>query len=259
MGMGLISDTEPQEQKSGAPRTFLHRFGLPLRSLGVCRVNRFRGLGVKRCTEPMKSTMSQTSTPTRFSQVTCLRDETDQSEEAFRAFVDRSSARAMRVAWRMLGEDPGAAEDVVQDAFVAAWKALPEFRGEASLDTWFFRILVRRAQNHRRWKNIRTLWSAPPDIDPADPKPEPSTDPLLRGRIQKALKGLSRRQRESFLLVHMDGFSVRETAAILSLRPGTIKSHVHRARLHLRTELSDLTKNPHHLQTGRSGDTDDSE
>ena len=106
--------------------------------------------------------MSQTSTPTRFSQVTCLRDETDQSEEAFRAFVDRSSARAMRVAWRMLGEDPGAAEDVVQDAFVAAWKALPEFRGEASLDTWFFRILVRRAQNHRRWKNIRTLWSAPP-------------------------------------------------------------------------------------------------
>ncbi|MEE3326589.1 MAG: RNA polymerase sigma factor [Myxococcota bacterium] len=188
--------------------------------------------------------MSQTSMTASSPHVILRRTEVDRSEEAFREFVDRSSGRAMRVAWRWVGEDKNAAEDLVQDAFVAAWKALPKFRGEASLETWFFRILIRRAQNHKRWKNIRSLWSGPAESDPADPKPGPQTDPLLQSRINKALKCLSRRQREAFLLVHMDGFTVRETASILGLQPGSIKSHLHRALRHLRAELHDLAENP---------------
>ena len=179
-------------------------------------------------------------------------------EEAFSEFVDRAAPRAMRVAWRLVGGDANAAEDVVQDAFVAAWKALPGFRGDSTLDTWFFRILVRRAQNYRRWRSLRTLWSDPMEREPADPKPLPSSDPMLRMRIVQALDRLTQRQRESFVLVHMDGFTVQEAAAILALRPGSVKSHLHRALQHLRTDLEDL-RSPNFLPSGhKPGDQDDS-
>ena len=183
--------------------------------------------------------MSETSMTISPRSAMLLRAQTEK-EETFRIFVDRSSARALRVAWRLVGDHANEAEEVVQEAFLAAWKALPHFRGDASLDTWFFRILVRRAHNHRRWRNIRTFWSDPKEIDPEDPKAECQSDPLLRVRINKALNQLSQRQREVFVLVHMDGFTVREAADILGLRPGSIKSHLHRALCHLRTELHDL-------------------
>lgn len=179
-------------------------------------------------------------------------------EEAFREFVDRAAPRAMRVAWRLVGGDSSAADDVVQEAFMAAWKALPGFRGDSTLDTWFFRILVRRAQNYRRWRSLRTLWSDPTERESADPKPVPCGDPLIRRRIVQALDGLTHRQRESFVLVHMDGFTVREAASILGLRPGTVKSHLHRALRHLRIDLEDLNSPNAELGKKRTGDQDDS-
>lgn len=189
--------------------------------------------------------------------VMLLRTETE--EETFRIFVDRSSARALRVAWRLVGGDASEAEEVVQEAFLAAWKALPHFRGEASLDTWFFRILVRRAHNHRRWRSIRTLWSDPKKNDPEDPTSECQADPLLRVRINEALDRLSQRQREVFILVHMDGFTVREAADILRLRPGSIKSHLHRALCHLRTQLHDLVASRPSSALEKSGAQNDPE
>lgn len=179
-------------------------------------------------------------------------------EEAFSDFVDRAAPRAMRVAWRLLAGDASAAEDVVQDAFVAAWKALPGFRGDSTLDTWFFRILVRRAHNYRRWRNLRTLWCDPMERESADPKPVPGGDPMLRHRIVQALDRLTQRQRESFVLVHMDGFTVQEAASILGLRPGSVKSHLHRALQHLRTALKDLNSPSPDPRGHRSGDQDDS-
>lgn len=178
-------------------------------------------------------------------------------EEAFREFVDRAAPRAMRVAWRLVGGDASAAEDVVQEAFAAAWKALPGFRGDASLDTWFFRILVHRAQNFRRWRSLRTLWSDSTERETADPKPVPAGDPLLRERIVEALDRLTHRQRESFVLVHMDGFTVQEAASILGLRPGSVKSHLHRALRHLRTDLEDLNSPNPEPGTQETGDQDD--
>ncbi|MCH2187097.1 RNA polymerase sigma factor [Myxococcota bacterium] len=192
----------------------------------------------------MKISTSETGLSMSPRSAVLLREESEK-EESFRIFVERSSARALRVAWRLVGGDGTEAEEVVQEAFLAAWKALPRFRSEATLDTWFFRILVRRAHNHRRWRSIRTLWTDPRNNEPEDPESERQTDPLLRSRINKALSQLSQRQREVFVLVHMDGFTLRETADILGLRPGSIKSHLHRALCRLRTELNDLvTKRP---------------
>ena len=65
-------------------------------------------------------------------------------------------------------------------------------------------------------------------------------DPLLRRRIAEALGRLSRGQREAFVLVHLEGFTVRESAKLLGKKEGTVKSHLHRALRTLRSELGDL-------------------
>jgi RNA polymerase sigma-70 factor (ECF subfamily) len=161
-------------------------------------------------------------------------------EEYFGAFVASHRERARRLAWRLVGGDEAAAEDVTQDAFVKAYQALGNFRGDASLETWFYRILVRQAHNFRRWRAVRDLWSGVWEEDPPDPSLGGLGDPGLRRRIASALDRLSRRQREVFILVHLEGFTVQECAELLGKPTGTVKSHLHRALTTLRIELADL-------------------
>ena len=68
-------------------------------------------------------------------------------EQRFDAFVNEERDRALRIAWRLLGGDAAAAEDVAQEAFVRAYRGLAGFRGEAELATWFRRILVNLLDN----------------------------------------------------------------------------------------------------------------
>ncbi len=162
-------------------------------------------------------------------------------EQRFVELVRGHRDRARRTAWRLVGGDNAAAEDVTQDAFVAAYRGLPRFRGDASLETWFYRILIRQAHSHRRWRRVREALSGPIRSDEApDPNPAGAGDPALRRRIGAALEALSSHQRDAFVLVHLEGFTVSETAAILGKAEGTIKSHLHRALSGLRRTLGDL-------------------
>jgi len=178
-------------------------------------------------------------------------------EQRFRLFVASHRERARRLAWRLVGGDDAAAEDVIQDAFIKAYRALSQFREEASLATWFYRIVVHQAHDYCRWRTVRETWSALWHDQLPHSSCQVSGDPLLRRRIAKALAQLSRSQREAFVLVHLEGFSVREAAACMGKPEGTVKSHLHRALQTLRSELADLTedtggKRP--VKLGRSAD-----
>jgi RNA polymerase sigma-70 factor (ECF subfamily) len=161
-------------------------------------------------------------------------------EERFAAFVTTHRDRARRLAWRLVGGDDAAADDVAQEAFVKAYRALGRFREESKLETWFYRILVRQASSYRRWRAVRQRWSGGSRDEVADPTPEVPGDPGLRRRIGAALGRLTGRQREAFILVHLEGFTVRESAKLLGKPTGTVKSHLHRALQTLRAELADL-------------------
>lgn len=159
-------------------------------------------------------------------------------EQLFRAFVTSHRERAVRLAWRLTGGDAAAAEDVVQDAFYKVYKALAQFREESTLATWYYTVLVRQAHKHRRWRAVRERWShlwKPERSNPGEPP-----DPGLRRRIARALDHLPRGQREAFVLVHLEGFTVSEAAELLKKSPGTVKSHLHRGLQTLRTALADL-------------------
>jgi RNA polymerase sigma-70 factor (ECF subfamily) len=164
----------------------------------------------------------------------------EEREERFRALVASHRERAVRLAWRLLGGDLAVAEDVAQDAFLRAYRGLPRFREESSLDTWFYRILVRQAESYRRWRRVRALWTTQSEAEPADPSPPVQSDPVVRRRIAMALSRLPAGQRQVFVLVHMEGFTVEESALLLGKAVGTVKSHLHRALTALRADLADL-------------------
>ncbi|MEZ4468121.1 MAG: RNA polymerase sigma factor [bacterium] len=166
------------------------------------------------------------------------RDQTQALEARLAAFVSTHRARAVSLAWRLVGGEAAAAEDVAQEAFVQAWRALPGFRDEAQLSTWFYRILVREASAWRRRARVGQLWTQLTGGEVATPRA--SVDAGLQRRILAALDGLSRGQREAFVLVHLEGFTAAEAAEVLGMSPGTLKSHLHRALVKLRAELADL-------------------
>lgn len=161
-------------------------------------------------------------------------------EARFAAFVDAFQDRAVRIAWRLTGGDDAGAEDVAQEAFLRAHGKLDRFRDEASMSAWFFGILVNEARRYRRWRAVRSRWNALWDGEIPDPTPRSDSDPGLRRRIATAIDRLSQGQREAFVLVYLEGFTIDEVAKQLGKAVGTVKSHLHRALMALRADLGDL-------------------
>lgn len=168
-------------------------------------------------------------------------------EQRFDAFVNGYRDRAVQIAWRLLGGDAAAAEDVAQEAFVRAYRGLARFRDDAKLSTWFYRILVNEVRRHQRWRVLRDWRTG--DRDP-DAVPDPVTcgdaprpDPALRRRIGDAIAALPHGQREAFVLVHLEGFTLSEAASATGRAVGTMKSHLHRGLTSLRARLADLAPN----------------
>jgi RNA polymerase sigma-70 factor (ECF subfamily) len=165
-------------------------------------------------------------------------------EQQFAEFVSAYRDRALRVAWRLVGGDEGAAEDVVQEAFTRAHRNLASFREEAQLSTWFHRILLNEARRYLRWRWVRQRVAADMPEQVRDPRPSQPGDPQLRERIAAAIRKLPRGQREAFVLVHLEDMTLAEAAAATGRAVGTIKSHLFRATRALRETLKDLDPSP---------------
>jgi RNA polymerase sigma-70 factor (ECF subfamily) len=152
----------------------------------------------------------------------------------------------------MLG-DLHEAEDVAQDVFVRAYRAIGVFRGEAKLSTWLIAITMNLCRNRRRWWNRRRRVIAASLDDPvgqederlgdtvADPAPSPAQSAQASERrrmIESALQALDAAAREVVVLRDLQGYSYEDMAALLKCRIGTVKSRLSRARMQLRTLLT---------------------
>ena len=160
--------------------------------------------------------------------------------ERFDSFVEAHRTNALRLTWQLLGSQHAHAEDLVQQSLMKAWDHLPRFRDDASLKTWFNRILVNQVRSHQRWYGVRRRAAAMVGYHFDQPQLGPDGDHVLRTRLARALDTLSTGQREAFVLVHLQDFTVTEAAEATGRAPGTLKSHLHRALQKLRTELTDI-------------------
>ncbi|HWD04501.1 MAG TPA: RNA polymerase sigma factor SigM [Amycolatopsis sp.] len=162
---------------------------------------------------------------------------------AFSELVRRHRDRLWAVALRTM-RDPEEAADALQEAFISAFRAAGNFRAESQVTTWLHRIVVNACLDRIRRKQARPTVPLPETgfnepASPRDSMSEKETSLLVR----EALNQLPDEQRAPIVLVDVEGYSVAETARMLGIAEGTVKSRCARGRSKLAKVLGHL-RNP---------------
>ena len=164
--------------------------------------------------------------------------------DAYAELVEIHQHEVYTLALR-LTRDPHLANDVAQESFVKAWRALPGFRGDAAFGTWLHRITVntawtlrQRASRHQHEELGPT--SERPALHPAGDPESAGETAELRRRLDAALDGLPFGQRAVVVLKDVHGYSHEEIADALDISVSASKVRLHRAHQRLRRVLAAL-------------------
>jgi RNA polymerase sigma factor (sigma-70 family) len=138
-----------------------------------------------------------------------------------------------------LTSDHGLAEELLQDTLVAVWRSAHTYKGTSRLQTWLFGIARRQAHNTLRRRGVRLA-----DVSHLDAVPAPDPEATLltcveRDKLNAAMSLLAVSHREVLLLIFVEELSYRETAAVLNVPIGTVKSRLSYAKRALRILLND--------------------
>jgi RNA polymerase sigma-70 factor (ECF subfamily) len=163
--------------------------------------------------------------------------------------VDIHSPMVYRVGLRLMGNE-AEAEDVMQETFLSAFRAIDSFEGRSGLGTWLYRIAYNAAMMRLRKPSPHTVsveetltgetmavvprqlfdWCCLPEED--------FTSDEARTELEQAIHELPESLKTVFLMRELEGFSTADTAAALDLSEGAVKVRLHRARLWLRERLT---------------------
>ncbi|MEW6088588.1 MAG: RNA polymerase sigma factor [bacterium] len=167
-------------------------------------------------------------------------------KELFEAYKDM----VFNVCFKMLGSREDA-EDVAQDVFFTAYKALKGFRAESKLSTWLYRIAVNRSLNFgrkrkmNRWLSLDFLADNKPDEIPPDPAGNPLKNLEISEReriVQNAVNSLPGNQRVAVILSRYENLSYEETAKIMKCSVSSVESYLFRAKQNLYKKLAAFIK-----------------
>jgi RNA polymerase sigma-70 factor (ECF subfamily) len=177
---------------------------------------------------------------------------------AFGELVLRHQRQLYRLALRITGSEADV-QEVLQETLLNAYQKLPDFRGEAQLSSWLYRIAANNAlmRLRRKRRKPEALTDQPLDLEGPtfsaegylDPPPrsdwsqradERMIDRELGLAIDRAVAGLPEQHRRVFLLKDVDGLSHEEIAVALDLTVPAVKSRLYRARLALREKLGEF-------------------
>jgi len=169
-------------------------------------------------------------------------------EEAFRVLFDTHKDRVYSIALRYAG-DSATAMDIAQDTFLKLLSTIQQFRGEASFESWLYRMVVNSCLDyHRKRRRFLPLLedSFEEALDVFRAPSESALQDLLREeqeeRVQQVVAQLPEEQRIVVVLRYTDGLSYEEIADLLGCRRGTVASRLNRAHKALERRLSHLRK-----------------
>lgn len=164
--------------------------------------------------------------------------------DAFGRLVTAHALTARQVAYAVVG-NWDEAEDVVQEAALAAWQAVARFDPTRPFRPWFLRIVSNAALDHIRRRKVRETETLTETVAAGGASPEVWTDrALIREKVGAALALLPERQRIAVMLFDLEGYSHMEIAQVLSVPEGTVRSYVFHARRALRKTLGSLMEEP---------------
>jgi RNA polymerase sigma-70 factor, ECF subfamily len=168
---------------------------------------------------------------------------------AFEILMRRYNRRLFRVARAILRSDQDA-EDALQDAYLAAYRAIGRFRGDAKLATWLTRIVINEAYARLRKGGGATIIALPEgqdmtaDMDPTSVAPPAETPDRavlraeLRQLLERHIDALPEQFRTAFMLREVEELTVEEAADALGVPEATVRTRAHRARALLRAALA---------------------
>jgi len=167
-----------------------------------------------------------------------IREAQDGNRDAYRRLVERYMKQAYNVAYGFV-HDHENARDVMQEALVRAYQALPTFRGDAEFGTWLHRIVMNLSLNQIRANSSRSRHEVRIDDirEPGVTQDAEHEARFLRTHIEQALHELPTLQRSVVILRHMEGLSTRQVSEILQCSEGTVKTHLFRGLKKLRERL----------------------
>ncbi len=172
-------------------------------------------------------------------------------KHAFELLVAKYQRRLARLISRIV-RDPSEVEDVVQEAFIKAYRALPQFRGDAAFYTWLYRIGVNTAKNYLVSQGRRAPTSTEKDaeeaetFDDADKLRDINTpESMLMSRqvaatVNSAMDKLPEELRTAITLREVEGMSYDDIAEFMNCPIGTVRSRIFRAREAIAVELRPL-------------------
>jgi RNA polymerase sigma-70 factor, ECF subfamily len=172
-------------------------------------------------------------------------------KRAFELLVLKYQRKLQRLLSRLV-RDPGEVEDVTQEAFIKAYRALPNFRGDSAFYTWLYRIGINTAKNYLVASGRRAPTSTGFDNEEAESfedaealRETATPENLMMGRqiaatINKAMDALPEDLRTAITLREIEGLSYEDIAGVMNCPIGTVRSRIFRARESIAAELRPL-------------------
>ena len=166
--------------------------------------------------------------------------------DAFEQLMTPLEKMIWRVCWHYTG-DREAASDCGQDAMVRIWQGIGKYRGDCAFETWVYRVAANCCMDFLRKKKRDRSESIEPlreqGFDPADPKAGTEEQVVAadeHARLREGIAELPEEQREALVLTQLEGMSYQDTAALLQVSEGTVKSRVNRAKARLKERLTEI-------------------
>lgn len=169
-------------------------------------------------------------------------------KRAFDLLVGKYQRKLFRLLSRLI-RDQAEIEDVAQEAFIKAYRALPNFRGESAFYTWLYRIAINTAKNHLVAQGRRAPTQTETDIEDAENfddgeslRTEDTPDRMLLSKqvaeaVNRAIERLPAELRTAIVLRELEGLTYEEIAASMNCPIGTVRSRIFRAREAVAEEL----------------------
>jgi RNA polymerase sigma-70 factor (ECF subfamily) len=172
-------------------------------------------------------------------------------KQAYELLVAKYQRRITRLLSRII-RDPADIEDVAQEAFIKAYRALPGFRGESAFYTWLYRIAINTAKNHFAAQSRRGSTQSTADPEDAENfddalalRDVATPDAVLLSKqvgeaVNQAIERLPEDLKTAIVLRELEGMSYDEIAAAMNCPVGTVRSRIFRAREAIAADLRPL-------------------